>query len=287
MGRMRKRRLNLELFLQDGRHDTVHPIPDQLVPRSNYYVWSKHFLLVHCANMSWRLTPATLRYVVPLLSGSRPAMGPLIFLSGARCASRFSPTSANPASFDVQEILGKALDFKGSLPGNKSPAEMWADKSNNMKLPPPPDTWTGMSADASTIHCRTFDTGRRLHVRNGDLQGAFQSLNLRLRQNHVAKEIALTVRHEKKGDKRARLRSERWRKRFADAVCRDIIPSYSRVLTVHAPVGSEKGATGQYHTPAWRLSEIVDACKTVCYIILSCFVNGLSLPFRNTCTFGT
>ncbi|KAI9566449.1 hypothetical protein HD554DRAFT_1992858, partial [Boletus coccyginus] len=57
--------------------------------------------------------------------------------------------------------------------------------------------------------------GRRLAVRNGDLQNAFKQLNLRLRQNHVAKGIALTVRHEKKGDKRARLRSERWRKRFA------------------------------------------------------------------------
>ncbi|KAF8447984.1 hypothetical protein L210DRAFT_849194 [Boletus edulis BED1] len=101
-------------------------------------------------------------------------------------------------------MLGKALEFKG-LSENKSPADMWADKSDNLKLPPPPDAWTG----------------RRIAVRNGNLQGAFQQLNLRLRHNHVAKEIALTVRHEKKGDKRARLRSERWRKRFADAACTD------------------------------------------------------------------
>ncbi|KAF8559555.1 hypothetical protein OG21DRAFT_1502796 [Imleria badia] len=152
--------------------------------------------------MSWRcqLTPAILRHAIPSLSNCCAASNSATFLSGARHTSRFSP--AYPGAFNVKDMLGKALDFKGSLSENKSPADMWSDKSDNLKLPPPPDTWTG----------------RRLAVRNGDLQNAFQQLNLRLRQNRVAKEIALTVRHEKKGDKRARLRSERWRKRFADAV---------------------------------------------------------------------
>ena len=49
----------------------------------------------------------------------------------------------------MKDMLGKALDFKGSLPGNKSPPDMWADKSNNLKLPPPPDTWTGMAVNPS------------------------------------------------------------------------------------------------------------------------------------------
>lgn len=119
-----------------------------------------------------------------------------------------------------------------------------------------------------------FDTGRRLAVRNGDLQNAFHQLNLRLRQNHVAKENALTVRHEKKGDKRARLRSERWRKRFADAACTDFLPSCPRILTTLVPVGQEKGTTGQYDTSAGWLSEAVHAFKTVCYTILNCYVNG-------------
>ncbi|KAF8136335.1 hypothetical protein EV363DRAFT_1157706 [Boletus edulis] len=155
--------------------------------------------------MSWRrqLTPAVLRRVTSSLYGSCSTLNYATFLSGARYTSRFSPTP-NPSNFDLQDILGKALEFKG-LSENKSPADMWADKSDNLKLPPPPDAWTG----------------RRIAVRNGNLQGAFQQLNLRLRHNHVAKEIALTVRHEKKGDKRARLRSERWRKRFADAACTD------------------------------------------------------------------
>lgn len=119
-----------------------------------------------------------------------------------------------------------------------------------------------------------FDTGRRLVVRNGDLQNTFHQLNLRLRQNHVAKEIALTVRHEKKGDKRARLRSERWRKRFADAACTDLLASCPRALTTHVPVGQEKGATGQYDTSAGWLSQAVHAFKIVCYTILSCPIDG-------------
>ncbi|KAG9318458.1 hypothetical protein JVU11DRAFT_549 [Chiua virens] len=117
-------------------------------------------------------------------------------------------------------MLGKALHIKGSLPENKSPATMWADKSNHSKLPPPPDTWTG----------------RRLTVRNGDLNSAFQLLNSRIRNNNVAKEIALTVRHEKKGDKRARLRSERWRKRFADAARRIHLPSCPRTNQTYPQV---------------------------------------------------
>ncbi|KAH0830546.1 hypothetical protein J3R83DRAFT_2000 [Lanmaoa asiatica] len=213
--------------------------------------------------MSWRrqLTPAFLRHAVPLLPSGRAVSSPATFLSGARYTSRFSSTSPNPGGFDVKDMLGKALDFKGSLPENKSPADMWADKSNNLKLPPPPDTWTGMSINASIAQYRTFDTGRRLAVRNGDLQNAFQQLNQRLRQNRVAKEIALTVRHEKKGDKRARLRSERWRKRFADAACTDLLASCSGVLTTHVPIGQEKGATGQYDTSAGWLSEAVHALK--------------------------
>ncbi|KAN0077309.1 hypothetical protein V8E55_011164 [Tylopilus felleus] len=151
--------------------------------------------------MSWsrQLSATILRHATPSLHG---VSNPAILLSGARYASRFSPTSPYPGTFDIKDMLGKALDFKGSLSEDRSPADMWANKSDNLKLPPPPDTWTG----------------RRLVVQDGDLRRAFQQLNLRLRMNNVAKEIALTVRHEKKGDKRARLRSERWRKRFADAV---------------------------------------------------------------------
>lgn len=91
--------------------------------------------------MSWsqQLVPDILRHV-PLLSSRRAATSPAIFLSSARYASRW----VSPSSFDVQDMFAKALDFKG--PGNKSPAEMWADKSNNLKLPPPPDTWTGTFA---------------------------------------------------------------------------------------------------------------------------------------------
>lgn len=36
--------------------------------------------------------------------------------------------------------------------------------------------------------------------------------------NNVVKELRMAERHEKKGDKRRRLRSERWRRRFAHEV---------------------------------------------------------------------
>lgn len=250
-------------------------MPDKLVPKSDY-VWSKRFPPWHDdERMSWtrQLAPAILRYAAPLPSGGRAASSPAAFLGGARCMSRFSPTPSSLGGFDVKDMLGKALDFKGSVPENRSPADMWADKSNNLKLPPPPDAWTGMSVNASIVPCRMFATGRRLAVRHGDLQNAFQQLNQRLRQNHVAKEIALTVRHEKKGDKRARLRSQRWRKRFADAACTPLLPSHSRVLTTHVPVGQEKGATGQYDTSAgWLRSRLL--FQTVCYTIPSCSVDS-------------
>jgi hypothetical protein len=95
-----------------------------------------------------QLAPAILRHVIPSLSPSRAAPSSARFLSGARYTSRFSPASPNLGGFDVKDMLGKALDFKGSLPENKSPVDMWADKSDNLRLPPPPGTWTGTSVNA-------------------------------------------------------------------------------------------------------------------------------------------
>lgn len=149
---------NLELLLQDGRHSSYHSIPDQFWFPSQITTFGQNiFNLIQPywhddGIMSWRrqFTPAILRHVVPSLSGGRAALSLATILSGARYTSQFSPASPNLGGFDVKDMLGKALDFKGSLPEHKSPADMWADKSNNLKLPPPPDTWTGMSVGAST-----------------------------------------------------------------------------------------------------------------------------------------
>lgn len=61
-------------------------------------------------------------------------------------------------------------------------------------------------------------SGRSIPVIKGDVNTAYSKLNTRLKQNRVRYELRMQERHEKKGDKRRRLRSERWRRRFAHEV---------------------------------------------------------------------
>ncbi|KAI0934396.1 hypothetical protein AcV5_006249 [Taiwanofungus camphoratus] len=58
-------------------------------------------------------------------------------------------------------------------------------------------------------------SGRSIDVYNKDVAAAFAKLRRTIIQNGVVKELRLAERHEKKGDKRRRLKSERWRRRFA------------------------------------------------------------------------
>src|SRR5258707_12866161 len=60
--------------------------------------------------------------------------------------------------------------------------------------------------------------GRSVEVRDGNVADALNKLQYTLRRNRVVKELRLTARHEKKGYKRRRLSSERWRRRFAHEV---------------------------------------------------------------------
>lgn len=55
-------------------------------------------------------------------------------------------------------------------------------------------------------------------VFNGNVAEAFKKLEQCLSRNRVKPELRLAERHEKKGAKRRRLESERWRIRFADEV---------------------------------------------------------------------
>lgn len=63
--------------------------------------------------------------------------------------------------------------------------------------------------------------GRSVPVVNNELAVAFVKLRRILDRNRVQKELRLTERHEKKGYKRRRLASQRWRRRFAHEVCSD------------------------------------------------------------------
>ncbi|KAH8099490.1 hypothetical protein BXZ70DRAFT_228954 [Cristinia sonorae] len=83
-----------------------------------------------------------------------------------------------------------------------SPAKVWNNWEHNIKsLPRPNHTYSG----------RSFDVQR-------DFNSAFKALQKTLAANAFVYELRLTERHEKKGAKRRRLVSERWRRRFAHEV---------------------------------------------------------------------
>lgn len=60
--------------------------------------------------------------------------------------------------------------------------------------------------------------GRSVKVYAGNVADAYNRLDKILKRNRVKRTLKLTERHEKKGVKRRRLKSERWRRRFANEV---------------------------------------------------------------------
>lgn len=57
-----------------------------------------------------------------------------------------------------------------------------------------------------------------MKVINGNVAEAYRKLEIILNKNKVKYELKRAERHEKKGVKRRRLSSERWRKQFANEV---------------------------------------------------------------------
>lgn len=88
---------------------------------------------------------------------------------------------------------------KKSVP---TPDAIWAERSQNLALQPPADPYTG----------------RRISVGVDQLGEGFRRLQTRLRRNRLIQEVSRQRRHEKKGVKRRRLSSERWRRMFANEV---------------------------------------------------------------------
>lgn len=64
--------------------------------------------------------------------------------------------------------------------------------------------------------------GRSVMVRDGDTGTAYNRLRSILSRNNILREANMAKRHEKRGVKRRRLASERWRRVFANEV-----PSFS------------------------------------------------------------
>ncbi|KAJ3480941.1 hypothetical protein NLI96_g8003 [Meripilus lineatus] len=85
----------------------------------------------------------------------------------------------------------------------QEPEVVWEHREKNhvRHLHSPPDAYSG----------RSLYVGR-------DLGLTFNYLQRTLRQNNVTRELRMAERHEKKGVKRRRLSSQRWRRRFAHEV---------------------------------------------------------------------
>jgi len=99
---------------------------------------------------------------------------------------------------------GQAAEAVGS---KFTPEGMWQEREDRIRdLAPAPTTYAG----------RTFA------VADSELRQAFTKLHHCLLSNNVRFEYWKQERHEKKGYKRRRLASERWRRRFAHEVRRKV-----------------------------------------------------------------
>lgn len=93
-------------------------------------------------------------------------------------------------------------------------------------------------------------SGRRVFVAEDQLGEAFRRLQNRLKRNRVVQEVSRQKRHEKKGVKRRRLSSERWRRVFANEV---FIFSPLSYTCAHPRTGAEESAARQHYPSSWSL----------------------------------
>ncbi|RDB21063.1 hypothetical protein Hypma_011581 [Hypsizygus marmoreus] len=84
--------------------------------------------------------------------------------------------------------------------------EIWQAKSQQAKI------------DLSVRPPANPYSGRSVKVFGGDVGDAYRRLHGILQRNKVRAQLRRAERHEKKGEKRRRLSSERWRRQFAHEV---------------------------------------------------------------------
>ncbi|KAI1795970.1 hypothetical protein LXA43DRAFT_1090593 [Ganoderma leucocontextum] len=101
-------------------------------------------------------------------------------------------------------ILGSPFRAPPKVDKSTTPEEWWKlqEQTNVRHLPPPHDAYSG----------------RSVHVFKGDVGTALRHLKTILTANNVRSQNVRDERHEKKGEKRNRLKSLRWRRRFAHEV---------------------------------------------------------------------
>ncbi|EKM55425.1 uncharacterized protein PHACADRAFT_256044 [Phanerochaete carnosa HHB-10118-sp] len=152
-------------------------------------------------------------YSQGVLRNLRPAVNAPLVLAGKRTVSTQPPTGtlqlsrlnlrSNPSPAVGEH--GSWKPFKEAVKTSaKTPEEIWASREPTVKnLPRPNGPFIG----------RSWHVNRQTPV--SQALGRLRSI---IRYNNVAREVRLQARHEKKGYKRRRIESQRWRRSFAHEV---------------------------------------------------------------------
>lgn len=170
-----------------------------------------------------RLTPSSVRLRPRLYSSAGSGTTPLPDRVSIRFTST-SPSFVRPADVTrdkIKDAVDRQIQNRTSL---MTPEDRWRERSKkaleSAGRTPPAHTYTGIIFLFCFHYPLTPSKGRTVHIKaEGDLATAYRQLDAILQRNKVRATLRMTERHEKPGVKRRRLRSQRWRKRFADEVC--------------------------------------------------------------------
>jgi ribosomal protein S21 len=169
--------------------------------------------LVHRANTILRGSP----HFIPWLPSSPGAVQISHIFRSHSWSSQSQPANWS----HLNDVYTRAVKVK-TQERPSSPDERWAmqSRSKMATLTPPKGPYAGKT-NFSHSNPTTFSytsPGRSIEVKGGNVADALNKLQYTLQRNRVMSELRLGARHEKKGYKRRRLSSERWRRRFAHEV---------------------------------------------------------------------
>ncbi|KAF5381002.1 hypothetical protein D9615_003931 [Tricholomella constricta] len=127
--------------------------------------------------------------------------------SSSSCAQRpsLSQGRTTPPEETWNNLIGKTVVASGKQEA-LTPEEIWREKSAKAK-------WTLERDPPASAY-----SGRSVKVLGGNVADAYARLHSILQRNKVRAQLRRAERHEKKGEKRRRLESERWRRQFAHEV---------------------------------------------------------------------
>ncbi|KAG5643481.1 hypothetical protein DXG03_000869 [Asterophora parasitica] len=115
------------------------------------------------------------------------------------------PRRSEPTGNTWNNVLGDYI-ATSSKQVPLTPEAIWQQKSDKAKKAVEEDPPAGAYS------------GRSVKVLGGNVADAYARLNSILQRNKVRAQLRRAERHEKKGEKRRRLESERWRRQFAHEV---------------------------------------------------------------------